>query len=140
MSQPAISEDIRFLLNDNAATIGIVGIPLSSFEWKTGKNGKEIDKQILVIDTGYIDTDQKDIYEQGTFAIFVRGKKIESAKEVHDIARAIYEFLISRPSEDINGTGYLQYEPTDDNLMQLGKDANNRHSYVMNFFTFRNPI
>ena len=137
MTQAAVSEDIRTLLNDNA--LGVEGTDLFSFECGTDNEGEEIDSQTLIIDTEPFTSDLKDQYEQPTFAILVRGVIDGDSKTVYDKIRAIIEFLIVQPTQTINTVDYLEFEPIA-GVAPLGKDKNSRFVYSMNFYTFRNPI
>lgn len=136
MTQAAVSEDIRTLLNDNG--FGVEGTDLFSFEWGTNDEGEEIDSQTLIVDTEPLTSDLKDQYEQPTFAILVRGVIDGDSKTVYDKARAIFEFLIVQPTQTINTVDYLEFEPIG-GTTPLGKDKNSRFVYSMNFYTFRNP-
>lgn len=137
MTQVAVSEDIRALLLTGG--FGLTdGKDVFSFEWGSDADGAEIDKQISIVDTDAINTDLKDVYEQPTFVISVRGDKSESGKEVHDRARAIYEFMIAQVTQTINSTDYLEFEPIG-GLIALGRDTNSRFLYTMIFYTFRDP-
>lgn len=137
MSLNAASEDIRAMLH--TGLFGVSGTDLFSLEWGTALNGKEVDKQILVVDTEDVDSSIKDEYEQPTFTIFVRGSTSESMKVVHDRARALYEFMIQQVRQTLNGTEYVEFAPVT-GLLSLGRDNNNRAVYSMNFFTFRSPL
>lgn len=140
MSLNAVAEDIRQLLADNAATLGLTSIPITAFQWKSGANGDEIDSQVLVLDAGNIDSLIKDEYENPTFEIRTRGDTQEGVKIVHDRARGIYEFMIQEPRKTINGTEYIEYAPITDSILSAGKDKSNRFVYSTIFFTFRCPI
>lgn len=137
MSLNSVSEDVRTMLNDGLK--GVSGTDLFSFQWGSGADGVEIDKQILVVDEGVIDSLLKEQYENPTINIFVRGGTSEGLKAVHDRARDIYEYMISQVRQIINGTEYVEFEPVG-GLNALGKDENNRAVYLMNFYTFRNSI
>ena len=137
MALNAVSEDVRTLLNDNVK--GVAGTDLFSFQWGSASGGKEINKQILVTDAEAIDFPIKDQGEQPVVNIMVRGETKEKVLSVHDRARDIYEFMIQRPTEEINGVTYSQFAPLG-GLVNLGKDGNNRFVYSMNFFTFRCSI
>lgn len=140
MSLNAVSEDIKKLLQDNAATIGLTGIPITSFQWRSGADGDEIDNQVLVLDTGNIEALIKDEYENPTFNIMVRGDTQEGVKSTHDRARVIYEFMLQEKRKTINGTEYIEYAPLADGIQPMGKDECNRFVYSMTFFTYRNSI
>ena len=137
MSLNSVSEDIRLLLGNGAK--GVVGTDLFSFQWGSSIGGGEVDKQIVVKDSGAIEAKVKDEYENPTFNILVRGETSEGFKSVHDRARDIYEFVIVQIRQTLNGTEYVEFAPIG-GLMSLGKDSNNRVVYSMNFFTYRNSI
>jgi len=139
MSLNAVSEDIRQLLDDNSAALGLASIPITSFQWKSETNGDEVDSQVLVLDTDAIDALIKDEYENPVFNVRVRGDTQEGVKSVHDRARGIYEFLLQEVRTIINGTEYVEYAPLG-GLLPEGKDKSNRFIYTMNFFTYRDPI
>lgn len=137
MTQVAVSEDIKSLLGTNS--FGVDGTDLFAYEWGSAIEGDEVDKQTLILDDDSIDSDLKECYEQPVFVIMVRGDRNEGGKIVRDIARAIWEFLIAQPTQTINGTDYLEFEPIG-GMIPLGKDKNKRFVYSMSFFTFRDPI
>ncbi len=138
MALNSVSEDIKTLLNDNSK--GIEGTDLFAFGWGFTDNGEEINKQILVTDTGNIEALIKDEYENPTFNIMVRGGTNEQDKAVHARARDIYEFMLQQVRQTLNGNEYVQYAPISEEIIPLGKDDNNRIVYAMNFFTFRDSI
>jgi len=128
----APSFDIMTLLGANG--FGTIGTDLFCLMWNPGT-----DKQTLVMDSEGFDTEQKDQYEQPGFQILVRGDKRESPKIVHDRARLIWLFIKdSSDSVTINSVEYLGFELSG-NMVTLGKDENERFTYSMNFFTYRNP-
>lgn len=131
----SVSFDIMQFLEANA--FGVAGTDLFSFEWGMS-SGSEVDRQILVLDQEALDSPMKEQYEQPIFQILVRGEKSESGRLVYDRARAIFEFMIAQPTQAINGEDYLQFEPIG-NVVQLGRDDNDRYNVSMNFYTFRNP-
>lgn len=142
MTQKAVCEDIRFLLNANSKGVG--GTDLFSFQWGSDADGDEIDKQILVIDGEPLQPqgifgEVKDERETPTFVIQVRGETNEGVKSVHDRARDIYEFMLQQPNQTIDGTDYLAFTPIG-GMIPLGKDENNRFSFSMVFFTYRRSI
>ncbi|MCK5641221.1 MAG: hypothetical protein KAJ19_10500 [Gammaproteobacteria bacterium] len=130
MTIPAVSEDIKDLLDSAGLT---PGTDLFIMEW-----GKDVDAQTLILDSGGIDSDLKDIYAQPTFQILVRGKSSDGGIGASDQMRAIHEFLIARPTEAINGRTYLQFEPIGEPA-PLGRDDNDRHVWSANYFTYRAP-
>lgn len=140
MGLAAVSEDIKALLQANAATIGISGIAVTSFEWRRNSGGTELDKQIIVRDLDAIEALNKTSYEQPVFQILVRGDSREGYKTVHDRARDIYEFLLQQPRQTPGAVEYVQYAPFAGGLTPLPRDDNNRVVYAMTFFTYRDPL
>ena len=133
MTTNAIYVDIATLLNDNG--FGTIGTDLFGGEWGIG-----VDAQTLVLDGVGIPSDLKEVYEQPSVQILVRGEKNQAAHLVYSKAKAISDFLVTlSESVTINTTEYKGFEPSS-NIAPLGKDANERHSYSMNFSTFRAVI
>lgn len=132
MSLNPVSFDIATLLAAN--DLGSIGQDLAGMEWLSG-----IDGQTLVMDTSGVEPELKGQYEQPTFQILVRGKKGQSGLEVYNKARPIYEFLIAQGDVEINETCYKEFDPLS-SLEGIGRDANDRLVYTMNFSTYRNPV
>lgn len=128
----AVSVDIMSLLNTNG--LGVTGTDLFAMAWN-----ESVDSQILILDTPGVDSPLKEVYEQPTFQILVRGEKGGDMITAHDLLRSIHEFLIVQPTQTIDGTDYLQYEPLS-TIAGLGRDDNDRPVFTMNYYTFRNPI
>lgn len=126
-----VSLDIMMLLELNA--LGTRGIDLFAMAWN-----ESVQAQVLILDTPGVDSPVKDIYEQPTFQILVRGEKGGDMIETYDKLRGIHEFLIDQPTQFIGATEYLQYEPLS-TIAGLGRDDNDRAVFVMNYYTFRNP-
>ena len=132
MTTNAIYVDIATLLNDNG--FGSLGVDLFGGEWG------DPDAQILVDDGVGIPSGLKEVYEQPSVQILVRGEKNQAAHIVYSSAKAISDFLVTlSESVTINLTEYKGFEPSS-NIAPLGKDASERHSYSMNFFTYRAAI
>lgn len=138
MALNSVSEDVRTMLD--AGGKGTSGLDLFSFQWGSSIDGDEVDSQILVTDTGNIEAQVKDEYENPTINIMVRGGTSEGFKAVHDRARDIYEYMIQQVRQTLNGTEYVEFAPIVDQIIPIGKDENNRVVYTMNFYTFRNSI
>ena len=133
MTISAIHYDIATLLNDNG--FGTLGTDLFGGEW-----GISVDAQTLVLDGVGTPSDLKELYEQPSVQILVRGEKNQAAHLVYSSAKAISDFLVTlAESVTINTTEYKGFEPSS-NIAPLGKDANERHIYSMNFFTYRAAI
>jgi hypothetical protein len=123
-----VYSDIVTLLNDNGFT------DIFGSAW-----GAQ-DKQILVMDSGGVPSELKRLYENPTFQILVRGEKFDSDINVYTVAKSVSDFLIGLVDcIDIGTTGYTGFEP-DSNIAALGKDANERFVYTMNFSTYRNAV
>ncbi len=125
----AVSVDIATLLEDNG--LGVFGTDLFAMAW-----GEGVDKQVLIMDTPGRDSPLKGLYENPTFQVLVRGAKNDDLNTAYVTIRDIHEFLIAQPSQDIDGTGYLEYEPLS-TIAGLGRDKNDRAIFSMNYFTFR---
>ena len=133
MPNNAIHYDIATLLNDNA--LGVLGADLFGGEW-----AQNIDAQTLVRDGVGTPSDLKEVYEQPSVQILVRGEKLEAAHIVYSKAKAISDFLLSQSEcVTINTTVYKGFEQGS-NIAALGKDESERHAYAMNFSTYRNAF
>ena len=133
MTTNAIYVDITQLLSDNG--FGTLGTDLTGGEWLIS-----VDAQTLVLDGVGTPSDLKEVYEQPSVQILVRGEKNQAAHLVYSLAKAISDFLVTlSESVTINTTEYKGFEPSS-NIAPLGKDASERHSYSMNFFTYRAAI
>lgn len=114
---------------------GTLGTDLFGGAWGTDKDG-----QVLVLDGAGIPSELKTLYEQPNVQILVRGEKLESDLTVYQRAKQIYDFMVTRPEDNIiEGVCYKGFEP-DSNLAGLGKDPNELFVYTMNFSTYRNVI
>jgi len=133
MTTNAIHFDIATLLNDN--TFGVLGTDLFGGEWGIG-----FDAQTLVLDGVGTPSDLKEVYEQPSVQILVRGEKNQAKHIVYTRIKAISDFLVTlSESVTINTTEYKGFEPSS-SIGPLGKDANERHSYSVNFSTYRTAI
>lgn len=132
MSNNAAHFDIATLLDANA--LGTLGTDLFGGEWG------DTDKQTLVLDGVGTPSDLKQTFENPGIQILVRGEKLQAAHLVYVTAKAIYDFLVTQPeSVTINTTEYKGFEPSS-NIAPLGKDADERHIYSLNFSTYRAAI
>lgn len=123
--------DVAFHLQSNG--FGTLGSDLFGGEWGVGVN-----KQVLVIDGVATTSELKDLYEQPSVQILVRGDKMERDVDVYRRAYDIRKFLLSQPeSFTMNGTCYKGLEEGS-NIAPLGKDDNERFIYSMNLYTWRN--
>lgn len=128
----SVAKDVAILLDANL--FGVLGTNLFAMAW----GDDSTDAQTIVLDTGGIDTANKDQYEQPTFQILSRGAKQGSGSDVYDTLRSIHVFLMQQPSLiTISGTDYLGFWPVSA-IAGLGRDDNGRFIYSMNYFTFRN--
>jgi len=133
MTSNAVYYDITQLLSDNG--FGTLGTNLNGSEWLIG-----VDAQTLVLDGVGTASPLKQTYEQTSVQILVRGEKLQASHLVYATAKAIYDFLVTQSeSVTINTTEYKGFEPSSD-IAPLGKDANERHIYSMNFSTYRAAI
>ena len=124
--------DVATLLDDNA--FGSLGVDLFGGEWG------DVDAQTLVLEGVGTVSDLKQTYEQPSVQILVRGEKLQASHLVYATAKAISDFLVTQAeSVTINTTEYIGFEPSS-NIAPLGKDANERHVYSMNFSTYRAAI
>jgi len=129
----SVSEDIATLLAANA--LGTIGTDLFFLAWGDG-----VDSQILILDVGGFSTEDKENSEQPIFQVLSRGKPGEDMKTAYATIRAVHEFLIAEPTQDIGvGNEYQQFTPIS-TIMGLGRDDNNRAVYSMNYYTFRASI
>lgn len=126
-----VSFDIMTLLDGNGH--GTIGTDLGAAEWL------DVDKQVIILDTGSIDRDLALQSEQPTFQILSRGKKNESMKVAYDTLQAIHEFLLPLGKTTINGEDYLSFFPVSAPT-GIGRDKNDRAVYTANYSTFRNPL
>lgn len=133
MTTNAVYYDIVTLLSNNA--LGSLGVNLNGSEWLIN-----VDAQTVVLDGIGTPSELKEIYEQPSFQILVRGEKRQAAHEVYTKAKVISDFLLSQPEcVTINATDYKGFEQGS-NIAALGKDENERHIYSMNFYTYRNAF
>lgn len=127
--QPVYADVAQFLVDGG---FGALGDSIFAGEWG------EPDAQILTIEGVGTPSDIVDLYEQPVVKILVRGSKEERDVDVYQIAKPISNYLLLRRAKfEINGTGYLSFEEAS-NLAPLGKDKEERFTYTMNFFTWRN--
>ena len=116
--------------------LGTVGGDLFGGEWGAP------DAQTLLLEGVGVPSPLKTLYENPTVQIIVRGAKRGDPEsrdiDVYKRAKTISDFLLSQSEcVDINGISYKGFEPAS-NIAAMGKDANERFSYSMNFYTFRN--
>lgn len=138
MKNPAYY-DLCFYLQENG--LGTLGSDLFGGEWGVTYNNTEqndIDRQVLVLGGVATPSDLKDLYENVSIQILVRGAKNEPDYQVGQRAYTISKFLLSQPeSICMNGVGYKGFEEGTP-VAPLGKDENERFVYSMNFTTYRN--
>ena len=121
--------DIAFFLQSNG--FGTLGSDLFGGEWGSP------DKQTLVLEGVATPTDLKNLYEQPSVQILVRGDKLEPDYKVYQRAYEIRKFMLSQ-SENVNVNGcVLKGFEEGSNIAPLGKDQNERFIYSMNFTTYR---
>lgn len=131
--------DLCFYLQENG--LGTLGSDLFGGEWGLISNddiNSEVDKQILVTGGVSIPTELKDLYENISIQILVRGDKGEPDYKVGQRAYTIRKFMLTQPENIcMNGVGYKGFEEGAA-IAPLGKDENQRFIYSMNFTTYRN--
>jgi hypothetical protein len=124
--------DVATLINDDLA-----GYTLSDNLFG-GAWGANIDAQALCLEGVGTPSDLKDLYEQPSVQILVRGDKNEADHLVYRRAKEISDFLLSQTEcVTINGTDYKGFEEGA-NIAPLGKDDKERFIYSMNFYSWRN--
>lgn len=129
----SVSEDVMTLINTN--TVHVTGTDLFALEWN-----EEVDSQVLVLDLSGFNTEDKENSEQPIFQVLVRGNPGEDMATAYATIRAIHEFLIAQPTQDIGvGNEYQQFTPMG-TIMPLGRDDQDRAVYSMNYYTFRAAI
>ena len=127
----AVSVDVMNLLDADPGLGLTIGTDLFAMEW-----GESANKQILIIDTGGINSPLKDLYEQPTFQVLSRGGRKADMNTAYQQARAVHEFLITQPT----ALNLMGFEPTGGPPELIGRDDNDRAIYSCNYYTFRNPI
>ena len=126
--------DVATLLNDGLASLTL-GSTLFGGEWNAGT-----DKQALCIEGVGVPSDQKELYEQPSVQILVRGDKLQADYHVYRMAKEISDFLLQQSEcVTINATTYKGFE-VGSTISPLGKDENERFVYSMNFYSWRNAF
>lgn len=131
MSLIAPSVHVAQYLGENA--VGSLGDDLFAGEW--GRS----DSQILVLDgVGGPAADPKELYEHVGIQILCRGAKRDTHAAVYAKAKEVSDFLLLSPeSIEIDTVCYLGFEPSS-NVVNLGKDKEERFIFSANFLTYRN--
>ena len=124
----SVSVDILTLLTNN----GFTG--LYAMAWNDS-----IDAQTLILDQAGFDSPLKDEHEQPIFQILVRGEKNADLNTAYQAMRAIHEFLIQAPTQNIDACEYTGFDPLS-TIINLGRDDNDRAVFSMNYYTFRSSI
>ena len=126
--------DVATLLGSGIASLTL-GTNLFGGEWSAG-----VDKQVLCIEGVGVPSEQKELYEQPSVQILVRGDKNQPDYRVYNMAKEISDFLLQQPEcVKINDTDYKGFE-VGSSIAPLGKDENERFVYSMNFFSWRNAF
>lgn len=126
--------DVATLLNDELSSLTL-GSNLFGGEWNA-----DTDKQVLCVEGVGAPSDHKQIYEQPSVQILVRGDKGQPDYRVYNMAKEISDFLLQQSEcVTINNTDYKGFE-VGSTIGPLGKDENERFSYSMNFFSWRNAF
>ena len=133
IDQPTYADVMRLI---ELGGLGTVGADLFGGEWGP------VDAQALILEGPGIVSPLKTLYENPSVQILVRGPKNGDPAsrdiDVYQRAKTISNFLLSQPEcVEINGRSYKGFEPLS-NIVPLGKDSNERFTYSMNFYTFRN--
>lgn len=124
--------DVATLLDDGLVALTL-GTNLFGGEWDAGKQS-----QTLCIEGVGTPSDLKDMYEQPSVQILVRGEKKQPDYQVYNQAKEISDFLLSQSEcVTINTTDYKGFEEGS-TIAPLGKDENERFVYSMNFYSWRN--
>jgi len=96
------------------------------------------DDQVLVLEGVGTPSDLKDLYEQPSVQILVRGSKNEADHLVYQRAKGVSDFLLSQSEcVTINSTDYKGFEEGS-SIAPLGKDDKERFIYSFNVYTWRN--
>lgn len=97
-------------------------------------------RQLMLLNGVGVPSELKDLFENPGIQIFARGEKHVADHVVYAAAKAVSDFILSLADNiEIQGVCYTGFEPTT-NIVNLGKDSNERFIYSMNFTTFRNVI
>lgn len=130
MSSNPVYYDVISLLT--AGGFGALGSDIFGGEWG------EPDVQVLVLGGDGFPSAQPDIYEQPGVQIIVRGARKGRDFDVYTPAKAISDYLLTlSDNTTANGVCYKGFEEAS-NIAPMGKDANERFMYSMNFYTWRN--
>jgi hypothetical protein len=130
MTSPANAPHFDIATKINADTSYVLGADLFGGEWG------DTDEQVLILDGVASASELKDVYEEVSIQALVRGKKCEAAHDVYLKAKVLSNYLLNLDDFEVNGCGYKLFEPSS-NIAPLGKDDNERHTYSMNFLTYR---
>lgn len=128
----SVAVDMTTLIAAN--TVHVFGTDLFALEWN-----KNVEAQVLILDVSGFDTDEKLNSEQPVFQMLVRGDPGDDMVTAYTVIRAIHEFLIAEPTQNISGDEYQQFEPMS-TIMGLGRDDEDRAVYSINYYTFRASI
>lgn len=130
MTSPTNAPHFDLATKINSDTAYVLGTDLFGGEWG------DVDKQVAVYDGVSPPSELKTVYEEVSIQVLVRGGKCEAAHEVYKRAKELSDYLLLLDDFSVNGCGYKSLEPTS-NIAPLGKDENERHTYSMNFNTYR---
>lgn len=105
-----------------------------------GEWGSGIDYQVLLIDGVPAPSDLKDLYENVSLQVLVRGNRQQPDREVYSKAYQVMRFFLNLPENtDMNGCVYKGFEQ-ESGLLQLGKDEAERFVYSFNLSTYRGVL
>lgn len=103
-----------------------------------GEWNEDRDDQTLVLNGVAVPSELKDLYEQPSVQILVRGKNGQADFTVYQEAKRISDFLLALPEQvEMGTTCYTGFEE-ETGITNLGKDEKQRFIYSMNFSTYRN--
>jgi hypothetical protein len=123
------AKDIAILLDSE--NIAVLGENLFAY-------GAELKKgaQLVVIDTGGIESQQPQTYRTPTFQLLCFGEVGAGADSAYELVKSAELFLLNKTQAIIQGTCYAQFLQRGD-LAYLGKDENDRPVWSGNYLCDR---
>lgn len=124
--------DVATLISDELAGFTL-GANLFGGEWST-----KSDAQVMCLEGVGVPSELKELFENVSVQILVRGNKRQADNKVYSEAKNVSDFLLSQSEcVTINGIDYKGFEEGS-TIAPLGKDDKERFVYSMNFFSWRN--
>lgn len=123
------AKDIAILLNDEG--IAELGVNLFAYGSELKNNA-----QLVVIDTGGVESDQPQTYRSPTFQMLCFGDTGAGADDSYRLIKTAELFLLDKTQAIIQGTCYAQFLQTGD-IAYLGKDENDRPVWSGNYLCDR---